>query len=222
MNNPTTAPSATSRSIDPLVVDGAQALRTGLELARASQLTMLRLQLALHKSNRRTAMQALDNLLDIDAEMEGLAATLTGTPTRMVDDAALSGFIGLQKAAIAVEKHALTGGDGRSDAPSIESIAVAAPDDRAGADVPAQPLLSENEVEIGTPAGADLPAQSVLPDDDVESDARTGSRRWLYILAAAIVIVSIGCGLAAYLWPALPVTLQSIPARILPFTSGAG
>jgi hypothetical protein len=160
-----------------------QALRSGLELARASQLTMLRLQLALHKSNRRTAMQALDDLLDIDAEMEGLAATLTDVPTPLAGDAALSGFIGLQKAAIAVEKHVLTGGDWRSDA---TPPAIVAPEDGAG--------------------GADLRGQPPLPEE-MGQDDRTGSRRWMHVLAIVIVVALIGFGLMAYLWPTFPVTL---------------
>lgn len=165
--------------------DEMQTLRSGLELTRASQLTLLRLQLALYKSNRRAAMQALDNLLDIDAEMEGLAARLSDAPTHLAEDAALSGFIGLQKAAIAAEKHALTGGDLRRDA---RAIAASAPGDwESGADVPAQPLFS---------------------DDEAESDERTGGGRWIYALVAVIVIV-LGCGLIAYLWPTLSATLAS-------------
>ena len=160
-----------------------QALRNGLELARASQLTMLRLQLALHKSNRRTAMQALDDLLDIDAEMEGLAAMLAGVPTQPADSSALAGFIGLQKAAIAVEKHVLTGGDWRSDA---TPRAIAAPEDGAG--------------------GVDLREQPPLPDDEEQED-RTGGRRWMHVLAVVIIVALLGFGLMAYLWPALPVTL---------------
>jgi hypothetical protein len=175
-----------------------QALRTGLELARASQLTMLRLQLALHKSNRRTAMQAVDEFLDIDAEMEGLAATLTGIPAHPADDAALSGFIGLQKAAIAVEKHALTGGDWPSDARhDARPIAIAAPDDGI--------------VAPDDGAGdADLPAPPPVSDDMVEDEDHAGSRRWIYGVAAAIVAVLIGLGLTAYLWPALPAAIAGI------------
>jgi len=90
VNNPAPTASSAFGSIDPKGVDGAQALRTGLDLARASQLTMLRLLLALHKSNRRTAMQALDNLLDIDAEMEGLAATLNRAPAHPAGDCSRS------------------------------------------------------------------------------------------------------------------------------------
>jgi len=182
VNNPTAAASSAGGSIDPGTADGINALRTGLELARASQLTMLRLQLALHKSNRRTAMQALDNLLDIDAEMEGLTTSLGRLPAPLRDDAALSGFIGLQRTAIAAEKHGLTGGDLRAD---TRPIGIVAPGDPADTlDPPAQPLLS---------------------DDEAESEGRTGSRRWWpALLAIAIALILAGAGLAAYLWPALP------------------
>lgn len=186
MNISTPAASSTSGSIDPKVVEGMQALRTGLELARASQLTMLRLQLALHKSNRHTAMQALDNLLDIDAEMAGLTATLTGLPAHLADDPALPGFIGLQRAAIAAEKHVLTGGDWRRDAKG--------------------PASAVAEVWAGS---ADLPAQPLLADDAVESDGRAGNKRWIYSLAVAIVLTCIGLGFIAYPWPASPVSVLS-------------
>ena len=131
-------------------------------------------------------MQALDDLLDIDAEMEGLAATLSGIavhpagdPALAGIDAALSRFIELQKAAIAAEKHALAGGDLRSDA---RSNAIYAPGDGAG--------------------DADLPAQPLLPEDEAEDEDRTDRKRWTYFLAAAIVVIFLGCGLLAYLWPA--------------------
>jgi len=193
VNNPAPTASSGFGSIDPKRTDGAQALRTGLDLARASQLTMLRLLLALHKSNRRTAMQALDNLLDIDAEMEGLAATLNRAPAHPAGDAALSDFIGLQKAALAVEKHALAGGDLRKDA---ESMAL-----------PAPPLAS---------ADVDFPTQPQLADDAVEEDAvgdddPPGRRRWMLILAAAILVALIGLGVTAYLWlgPSVPMLAAS-------------
>ena len=187
MTNPSPSASSTFGSIDPKPVDRTQALRTGLELARASQLTMLRLQLALHKANRRTAMQAVDNLLDIDAEMEGLASTLTRAPAQLADDAALSDFIGLQKAAIAVEKHGLTGGDWRSDA---QPMAIMAPGNAVG--------------------DANLPTQPVLSSDDVMDDDRAGSRRWMHVLAVVIVVTLIGIGLTAYLWPSLPGAIVSL------------
>ena len=190
MNNPASTASSAFGSIDPKMVDGAQALRTGLDLARASQLTMLRLLLALQKSNRRTAMQALDNLLDIDAEMEGLAATLNGAPVHPAGDAALTDYIGLQRAALAVEKHALAGGDLRKDA---ESIALPAPPvASADVDFPTQPQPMDDPVEATA----------------VEEDDRRGRSRWIYVLAAAILVALIGFGVTAYLWLGLSVTMQ--------------
>lgn len=149
---------------------------------------MLRLQLALYRSNRRTAMQALDNLLEIDAEMEGLAATLSGLPTHSTADAPLFGFIGFQKEAIAAEKHVLASGGLRSVA---EPIAVSPPDDERR-------------------HNADLPEQALLSDDEAERNDRAGSRRWTYVLAVAIVIAALGCGLMAYFWPALPSAVTSL------------
>ena len=127
-------------------------------------------------------MQALDHLLDIDAEMEGLAATLAGSPAYLTNDAALSGFIGRQKAAIAAEKHALTGGDWRND---TGSIAIAAHGDWA------------------------VDADTLAQNDEAESDEQTGSRRWRHALAVAIAIIVIAIGLMAYLSPTLPVALTS-------------
>lgn len=179
MNNPAFAPSPIREPTGSTATDDMQTLRTGLELARASQLTMLRLQLALHKSNRRTAMQALDNLLEIDAEIEELAATLNQVPLRPSEDTALFGFIGSQKEAIATEKHVLTGSDLRSD-PAPIAFSLADPDEAS---------------EAATP---------VISDDEIEEAPQGGGRRWLYILAAIIVIGAIICGAIAYFWPVLP------------------
>src|SRR3546814_14795719 len=83
------------------------------------------------------------------------------------DEAALPDFIGLQRTAIAAEKHALTGGDWRGD---TKAIAIAAAGNGADAtDFPAQPLPS---------------------DDDVESDNQAGSRRWTHVLVVAIIVRS--------------------------------
>jgi hypothetical protein len=185
VSEPGAAASTIRESVDPGVVDEMQTLRAGLELARASHLTMLRLQLALHKSNRRTAMQALDNLLEIDAEMEGLAATLGDVPTQLAKEAALFGFIGFQKEAIAAEKHVLAQGDLR---PAAEPVAVATADDEQ-------------------PGDTDVPAQSLMPDEEAESADRAGGGRWPYVLAIASIIIALGCVLLAVMWPALSVTL---------------
>jgi hypothetical protein len=194
------AASAASRSTDPKTIDELAALRAGFDLARASQLTMVRLQLALHKSNRRSAMQALDTLLDIEAEMAELAAIMDAAPAHPGGDAALSGFIGCQKAAIAVEKHVLAGGDWPSDA---QPDAISQPDD------PAVFVRDEPAVAVATPVdrpvAIDLPTLYPAADveaDEAEIDDRPGGTRWMVILAAAIALIVI-IGLIAWQWPAL-------------------
>jgi hypothetical protein len=187
VNDSAAAASCPGKSIDPHVVDGMQALQTGFKLARASQLTMLRLRLALHGSNPHTAMQALDILLDIDAEMEGISARLISNPGHPFDNAALSGFIQFQKTAIAAEKHALTGGDRRGRARSVSIPAACGPADNI--DLSAQP--------------------SFFSDDEVEESQPANGQRWATGFALAIIFMSIGLGLIAYLWPAISVALKS-------------
>lgn len=171
---------ATSRSKEPFegeMVDDLQALRAGLELARASQLTMLRLQLALHESNPRTAMQSVDILLDIDAEMEGIAATLVSVPANTTDAAALSGFIEHQKAAIAAEKHALMGGNGRNNIRPIANF------------------------ESRAFEGVDPSTQALVAEDEWDADSPPKNRWWIVMLAAAITVALLGLGLMVYLSP---------------------
>jgi hypothetical protein len=210
------AASSASRSVDPKAVDELAALRAGFDLARASQLTMVRLQLALHKSNRRSAMQALDTLLDIEAEMAELAAILDAAPAHPGGDTALSGFIGCQKAAIAVEKHVLAGGEWPSDA---QPDAISEPDDPAVSDLdyptvaasddPAISAHDQPAVAVATPVDRpvviDLPALYPAADDEAdeaEVEDRTGGTRWMAILAAAIALIVI-MGLIAWQWPGL-------------------
>lgn len=193
MTNSTTVDPSMRGSIDPMV-DRLQTLRTGLELARASQLTMLRFQLALHNANRRTALQALDDLLDVDAEMEGVAARLSG-PVHHPDELALSGFIGMQKAAIAAEKHALTGGTGPMEP---RPLAMAAPDEWA--------------------AGGDSNPQGAAYGYAEAEEAGAG-RHWLRGALIAILILAVAAGAAALLWPA---GVQAGWQRIMALVSGAG
>jgi hypothetical protein len=153
-------------------------------------------------------MQALDTLLDIEAEMAELAAILDAAPAHPGGDTALSGFIGCQKAAIAVEKHVLAGGDWPSDA---QPGAISEPDHPA-VDAPDNPAVSvhhEPAVAVATPVNrpiaVDLPTLYPAADDEAdeaEVDDRPDGARWIVVLAAAIVLVAIG-GLIVWQWPAL-------------------
>ncbi|HWU74317.1 MAG TPA: hypothetical protein VN137_12600 [Sphingomonas sp.] len=142
-------------------------------------------------------MQALDTLLDIEAEMAELAATLDATPAHPGSDEALAGFIGSQKAAIAVEKHVLAGGDWPKDA---EPDAIAEPVH------PVASVQDEGTVAIATPVdrpvAIDLPMPYPAADDyadETEIDDRSTGARWLAVLAAAIALIA----LIAWQWPAL-------------------
>jgi hypothetical protein len=95
-------------------------LAIGLQLVRASSLTMTRLQLALQSGDRRRAMMAMDGLMDIDAEIEGFVSDLAPAPGEDAHWQALAGYLENQKAAIAVEKHALTGVAQRPDLPRLD------------------------------------------------------------------------------------------------------
>jgi hypothetical protein len=95
-------------------------LGIGLQLVRASNLTMTRLQLALQSGDRRRAMMAMDGLMDIDAEIEGFVSDLAPAPGEDAHWQALAGYLENQKAAIAVEKHALTGMAQRPDLPRLD------------------------------------------------------------------------------------------------------
>lgn len=171
----------------PRDTDDLETLRTGMELARASQLTMLRLQLALHGSNRRIAMQAVDNLLDIDAELEGLAATLCTHPAHAASDAALAGYIGIQRAAIATEKHALTGSDPQRDSASV-------------------PMNTSGDWGNGV----DDCVQRAFSDQDDGIRKRTGRTRWIAVFAAMVVLAIVGYGLTIYLPPASLLSTMSL------------
>lgn len=216
VNIAATAASSANRSTDPKTIDELAALRAGFDLARASQLTMVRLQLALHKSNRRSAMQALDTLLDIEAEMAELAAILDAAPAHPSGDTALSGFIGCQKAAIAVEKHVLAGGDWPSDP---RPDAVSDSDDAtvseaeypavAMADDPAASVHDGPAVAIATPVNRPIAIDLTTPypaaddgADEAEVDDHPGGARWMVVLVAAIALIVVA-GLIAWQWPAL-------------------
>ncbi|WP_287461420.1 hypothetical protein [Sphingomonas sp.] len=163
----------------------AQQLHIGLQLARASQVTLLRLQLALHGADRRGAMAALASLLDLDAEMESLAAATLGSEGyETAQDQAVAEHIAREKAAIAAEKHLLTGHVGRADPGGDGDFPGEAP----------------SELHFA----ASPPVPTVVLADDPEADARYAPEprrsRWPVVLAL-ICLLAIGLGVFVYLRP---------------------
>jgi len=164
--------------------ESAQQLHSGLQLARASQVTLLRLQLALHCDDRRGAMAALDSLLDLDAEMESFAGTLDSDGYESGQDQAVAEHIARAKAAIAAEKHRLTGHIGRAAADGDGSLLVEPPSKlhfAASPLVPTVVLADDSEAEVAHPP-----------------EARRS--RWAIVLAL-LCLIAIGIGVFAYLQP---------------------
>lgn len=103
-------------------------LGMGMQLMRASNLTMSRFQLALQMDDKRLATMAMDSLLDIDAEMEGFVADLALSAANDPQMQAMASYLASQKGAIAREKHALVGHIGKVERISRSSDADSRPD----------------------------------------------------------------------------------------------
>lgn len=88
-------------------------LGVGMQLIRASNLTMSRFQLALQSGDRRLATKAMDNILDIDAEMECFVADLAGAAANEPHMEDMEIYLASQKDAVTREKHALVGHIGK-------------------------------------------------------------------------------------------------------------
>lgn len=88
-------------------------LGVGMQLVRASNLTMSRFQLALQSGDRRLATKAMDNILDIDAEMECFVADLGCAAANEPHMEDMEIYLASQKDAVAREKHALVGHVGK-------------------------------------------------------------------------------------------------------------
>lgn len=89
----------------------------GLQLCRASIMSLMRLQLALERGDRMSAMETIDRLHALDVEIERVVADLAGgkdDPRRHRVDQILRD----EKMAVAFEKLALAGG---IDGPALGS-----------------------------------------------------------------------------------------------------
>lgn len=82
-------------------------LARGLMLLRASNMNVIRLQLAMEQHDRRQAMEALDGLVALDGEIRDFIGEM---PPQDAASAALARSIEAQKSAIASEKFLLAAG----------------------------------------------------------------------------------------------------------------
>lgn len=82
-------------------------LAIGMQLLRASNMKALRLQLALIKRDRASAMDAVDGLVELDAEIASFVADMPPADVCMREMGEISHWIDEQKRAIASEKLVL-------------------------------------------------------------------------------------------------------------------
>lgn len=136
----TTEPSLTGPGVrDPGRGSGAvssRELTRGLMLLRASNMNVIRLQLAMEQRDRRQAMEALDGLVALDGEIRDFIEDM---PPKDAAAEALGRRIDAQKTAIASEKFILAAGKrGPALAPAPPPPEPAAPEvpDFIGAEVP--------------------------------------------------------------------------------------
>ena len=101
-------------------------LARGLMLLRASNMNVIRLQLAMEHRDRRQAMEALDGLVALDGEIRDFIGDI---PPHDAASAALARSIDAQKSAIASEKFMLAAGkSGPAIAPQPVPAAPEVPD----------------------------------------------------------------------------------------------
>lgn len=151
-------------------------LARGLMLLRASNMNVIRLQLAMERSDRRTAMEALDGLVALDREIGGFI----GEPPDP-ELSAMARRLDGQKTVIASEKLIFAAG---KRGPTI------APGNR----VP--PPAAPAEVEPGPEEIAAYAAPYVDEYPDEEAAPR---RAWRVLGLAALLIVAIGMATTLYL-----------------------
>lgn len=92
----------------------------GLQLSRASTLALMRLQLAIQGGERAQALEAVDRLDTLDAELEGVVLRLSPPGDNDEVLQAIARHLESQKLALAFEKLALASGIVGPDLVSIE------------------------------------------------------------------------------------------------------
>jgi hypothetical protein len=92
----------------------------GLQLSRASTLSLMRLQLAMRSGDRAQALEAVDRLDTLDAELERIVARLSPPDDGDETLHAIAKHLEAQKLALAFEKLALASGIVGPDLVSIE------------------------------------------------------------------------------------------------------
>ncbi|WP_395334658.1 hypothetical protein [Novosphingobium sp. BL-8H] len=82
-------------------------IHLGLQICRANSLSLTRLQLALRKGDRRSVLEAMDRLHDLDAQIGRLLQRLPISANDDLESQAIGRYIDEQRMAVAFERLAL-------------------------------------------------------------------------------------------------------------------
>lgn len=187
-------PLPSTETAPPAALSGSQAelqaalsqISQGLQLSRASTMALMRLQLAIRAGERLQAMEAMDRLDTLDAELERIISRL---PSPANDDPAwqaLAKHLDDQKLALAFEKLALASGIIGPDLVSIEHAwpdAPAGQQDAAAADAEEDRAPGEN---------SDLPDLSALrpPAEEFEPARSRGISPAVYGFVLTLLVIA--------------------------------
>lgn len=168
-------------------------LIAGLQLLRAANLQAVRLQLAMFRQERRTAMESLDRLADMDRELERFLAGLE--PAAPALDA-INRLVATQKNALADEKIALMA---EIRGPKVAPKADAARPLPCPADAPPGLAIAPPDppVEMKAPPPRIIIASEEGPVVETAREAGETGRRWGRLVALTLLAILIMAGGAA-------------------------
>lgn len=150
-------------------MDGA-ALARGMTLLRASNMNVMRLQLAMQKQDRRQAMSAMDDLVGLDRELSQFVASIPAAPP--TDAGRMNRWLDEQKQAVVADRLVLARG---KSGPAL----------RTGVDLESPLELGRDQAIVFEPAG--------LPDAEA-SEPSSWAPRFLF----AIFLLTLAAGAIAF------------------------
>ena len=180
-------------------------LARGMLLLRASNMNVMRLQLAMERSDKRLAMEALDGLVALDGEIKGFMEDMPPTDGALDE---MSRRLDAQKAVLASEKLVFAAGRA---GPSLARRNEIAP----------SPPVAEPEVarSLNLPPSGTEPQQAEpewIPAYLLEEEEKATGRGRRFALIAAVMLLLILAGAAALYMAGL----SALPLGALPFMGG--
>lgn len=175
---------------------GRDALAESLMLVRASTLKMIRLQLAMERRDRQVALEAVDDLIELDRRLEKHLGSAPATRVQLMQHE-----LEVERAALNREKLGLVAEviHGRTAPPALGAGPVVDP-----------------EREIEQPAAAPPAAAGDWVGFEFEPEEERSRRGWW--IAAVLILVLALAGAAAY-WFADPSWAHRLVELIQSFTS---